>query len=196
VPHPCAVRRCHPGQPPITWLGVRVESEHHLDRRPDAQLTPLVTFAAPELVARPGIGVDTAGQLLVTAGDNPQRLRSEQSSARLCGVAPVPVSSGRTDRNRPHRGGDRDANSALWRIALVRMGVTSRPRITSPAACPAMVTTGHSIPEARVAISPTRNCWERCRCGVAAACRSSSSGVLSPTRRPGRESMASSMESL
>jgi transposase len=98
-----------------------VESEHHLDRRPDAQLTPLVTFAAPELVALPGIGVDTAGQLLVTAGDNPQRLRSEQSSARLCGVAPVPVSSGRTDRNRPHRGGDRDANSALWRIALVRM---------------------------------------------------------------------------
>ena len=56
-----------------------------------------------------------------SAGDNPQRLRSEQSSARLCGVAPVPVSSGRTDRNRPHRGGDRDANSALWRIALVRM---------------------------------------------------------------------------
>src|ERR1022692_825871 len=60
-------------------------------------------------------------QLLVTAGDNPGRLRSERSFARLCGVAPVPVSSGRTDRHRLHRGGDRDASSALWRIALVRM---------------------------------------------------------------------------
>ena len=87
----------------------------------DAQLTPLVTTAAPELVALPGVGVDTAAQLLVTAGDNAGRLRSERSFARLCGVAPVPVSSGRTDRHRLHRGGDRDANSALWRIALVRM---------------------------------------------------------------------------
>jgi transposase len=65
--------------------------------------------------------VDTAGQLLVTAGDNPARLRTERSFARLCGVAPIPVSSGRTDRHRLHRGGDRLANSALWRIALVRM---------------------------------------------------------------------------
>jgi transposase len=87
----------------------------------DAQLTPLVTVAAPRLIALPGVGVDTAGQLLVTAGDNPSRLRSERSFARLCGVAPIPVSSGRTDRHRLHGGGDRDANSALWRIALVRM---------------------------------------------------------------------------
>jgi transposase len=87
----------------------------------DAQLTPLVTVVAPGLVALPGVGVDTAGQLLVTAGDNPGRLRSERSFARLCGVAPVPVSSGRTDRHRLHRGGDRNANSALRRIALVRM---------------------------------------------------------------------------
>jgi transposase len=86
------------------------------------QLTPLVTATASELVALPGIGVDTAGQLLVTAGDNPDRLRSEASFARLCGAAPIPVSSGRTDRHRLHRGGDRQANSALWRIALVRMG--------------------------------------------------------------------------
>jgi transposase len=87
----------------------------------DGQLTPLVTAVAPDLVALPGVGVDTAGQLLVTAGDNPGRLRNERSFARLCGVAPVPVSSGRTDRHRLHRGGDRDANSAPWRIALVRM---------------------------------------------------------------------------
>jgi transposase len=87
----------------------------------DLQLTPLVTAAAPRLIALPGVGVETAGQLLVTAGDNASRLRSERSFARLCGVAPIPVSSGRTDRHRLHRGGDRDANSALWRIALVRM---------------------------------------------------------------------------
>jgi transposase len=65
--------------------------------------------------------VDTAGQLLVTAGDNPQRLRSEAAFAHLCGVAPIPASSGRTDRHRLSRGGDRRAHSALWRIALVRM---------------------------------------------------------------------------
>jgi len=88
----------------------------------DAQLTPLVTAVAPDLLALPGIGVETAGQLLVTAGDNRDRLRSEASLARLCGAAPIPVSSGRTDRHRLHRGGDRQANSALWRIALVRMG--------------------------------------------------------------------------
>jgi transposase len=87
----------------------------------DAQLTPLVTGVAPQLIALPGVGLDTAGQLLVTAGDNPQRLRSEASFARLCGSAPIPVSSGRTDRHRLHRGGDRQANTALWRIALVRM---------------------------------------------------------------------------
>ena len=73
-------------------------------------------------MALPGIGVESAGQLLVTAGDNRERLRSEASFARLCGAASIPVSSGRTDRHRLHRGGDRQANSALWRIALVRMG--------------------------------------------------------------------------
>jgi hypothetical protein len=87
----------------------------------DAHLTTLVSAVAPQLIALPGVGVDTAGQLLVTAGDNPDRLRSEAAFARLCGVAPIPVSSGRTDRHRLHRGGDRLANSALWRIALVRM---------------------------------------------------------------------------
>jgi transposase len=87
----------------------------------DRQLQALVAAAAPTLVALPGIGVDTAGQLLVTAGDNPQRLRSEAAFAHLCGAAPIPASSGRTDRHRLNRGGDRHANNALWRIALVRM---------------------------------------------------------------------------
>ena len=87
----------------------------------DGQLQALVTTAAPTLLALPGIGVDPAGQLLVTAGDNPQRLRSEAAVAHLCGAAPIPASSGRADRHRLNRGGDRRANHALWRIALVRM---------------------------------------------------------------------------
>jgi transposase len=87
----------------------------------DAQLQELVSAVAPALVALPGVGVDTAGQLLVTAGDNPQRLRGEAAFAHLCGVAPIPASSGRTHRYRLNRGGDRQANHALWRIALVRM---------------------------------------------------------------------------
>lgn len=69
-----------------------------------------------------GVGVETAGQLLVTAGDNRDRLRSEASFARLSGAALIPVSFGRTDRHRLHRGGDPQANSALWHIALARMG--------------------------------------------------------------------------
>jgi transposase len=88
----------------------------------DTQLTSLVTAVAPALLALPGAGAETAGQLLVTAGDNRGRLRSEASFARLCGAAPIPVPSGRTDRHRLHRGGDRQANTAPWRIALVRMG--------------------------------------------------------------------------
>jgi transposase len=89
--------------------------------RIDLQLQALVSAAAPTLLALPGVGVDTAGQLLVTAGDNPQRLRGEAAFAHLCGVAPIPASSGRTHRHRLNRGGDRHANNALWRIALVRM---------------------------------------------------------------------------
>ena len=87
----------------------------------DNQLQELVSAAAPTLVALPGVGIDTAGQLLVTVGDNPQRLRSEAAFAHLCGAAPIPASSGRTHRHRLNRGGDRQANHALWRITLVRM---------------------------------------------------------------------------
>jgi transposase len=98
------------------WQQLQAE----LDRI-DLQLQALVSAAAPTLLALPGVGVDTAGQLLVTAGDNPQRLRGEAAFAHLCGVAPIPASSGRTHRHRLNRGGDRQANNALWRIALVGM---------------------------------------------------------------------------
>jgi transposase len=87
----------------------------------NAELEPLVRSVCPELLAVHGVGVDGAGQLLVTAGDNRERLRSEASFAKLCGVAPIPASSGQTHRYRLNRGADRQANAALYRIVLVRM---------------------------------------------------------------------------
>ncbi|MFD5405987.1 IS110 family RNA-guided transposase [Streptomyces griseorubiginosus] len=87
-----------------------------------------VTVHNPGLRAVHGVGPDTAAQLLVTAGGNPERMRSEASFAALCGAAPVPASSGRTNRHRLSRGGDRQANAALYRIALVRMSSDVRTR--------------------------------------------------------------------
>ncbi|MFF9647294.1 IS110 family RNA-guided transposase [Kitasatospora aureofaciens] len=94
----------------------------------DAELKPLVASAAPELVALAGVGTETAAQLLITAGDNPDRLRSEASFAHLCAAAPVPASSGRTHRHRLNRGGDRQADNALHTTALVRMRYDARTR--------------------------------------------------------------------
>jgi transposase len=89
--------------------------------RLDQQLTLLVRKHAAPLLAVRGVGIDTAGALLVAAGDNPERLSSEASFAALCGVSPVDASSGRQHRHRLNRGGNRDANRALWVIAIVRM---------------------------------------------------------------------------
>lgn len=91
--------------------------------RLDVQLGALVHQVAPRLVALQGVGTEVAGQVLVTAGDNPDRLRSEASFAHLCGVAPLPASSGKQVRHRLNRGGDRHANQALWRIVMVRMSI-------------------------------------------------------------------------
>jgi transposase len=79
----------------------------------DTQLARLVATAAPALVAVNGVGIQTAAVLLVAAGDNPERLGSEGALAHLCGVAPIPASSGKTTRHRLSRGGNRQANSAL-----------------------------------------------------------------------------------
>ena len=87
----------------------------------DVILKELVHDTAPELVARVGIGVESASALLVAAGDNPGRLRNEATFAHLCGVAPVDASSGKHERHRLNRGGDRQANAALWRIVVTRM---------------------------------------------------------------------------
>ena len=88
----------------------------------EAQLELLVAQAAPDLVAVKGIATDIATTLLATAGDNPDRLRSESAFAHLCGVAPIPASSGKTNRHRLNRGGDRDANRVLHLLAVGRMG--------------------------------------------------------------------------
>jgi transposase len=87
----------------------------------EAQIERLAREAAPELVALDGVGPDTAAALLVAAGDNPERLRSEASFAHLCGAAPVPASSGKVVRYRLNPGGNRDANRALHVVALNRL---------------------------------------------------------------------------
>jgi transposase len=94
----------------------------------DAVLDPLVADIAPDLVACHGVGTDTAGALLVAAGDNPDRLRTEAAFAALCGVSPEDASSGLQQRHRLNRGGDRTANQALWRIVLVRMATDPTTR--------------------------------------------------------------------
>jgi transposase len=94
----------------------------------DAELGPLTRQAAPALLELFGVGPETAGQLLASAGDNPERMRSEAAFAHLTGVAPIPASSGRTHRHRLNRGGDRAANNALHTIVLVRMRYDERTR--------------------------------------------------------------------
>jgi transposase len=94
----------------------------------DELLAPLVHAINPKLLEVNGVGVDVAGQLLVTAGHNSDRLHSEAAFAKLCGVAPMPASSGQTNRHRLSRSGDRQANHALWRIALTRMATDERTR--------------------------------------------------------------------
>lgn len=92
------------------------------------QVRDIIAAANPTLLSAKGVGPTTAAQLLITAGGNPERLRSESSFAALCGTAPVPASSGKTVRYRLSRGGDRDANCALHTIALVRMSSDPRTR--------------------------------------------------------------------
>ena len=124
-----AALRPRPGDVPGYATRVALRELGRRVRFPDAQLGrlneligPLVSARAPGLLALHGVGPDTAAMLLVAAGDHPERLRSESSWAHLCGVAPVPASSGKTaGRYRLNRGGDRQASSALWRIVIVRM---------------------------------------------------------------------------
>lgn len=91
------------------------------NRRLEQRIAELVAEHAPALLGLFGVGPHAAAQLLAAAGDNPDRLRSEAAFAKLCGVCPLPVQSGKTSRHRLNRGGDRRANNALFTIVLVRM---------------------------------------------------------------------------
>lgn len=94
----------------------------------ETQMKAVMEEHYPALLAIYGVGVIAAADLAVTAGDNPQRIRSEAAFAKLCGVCPIPASSGKTSRHRLNRGGDRRGNRALHRIALVRMSTEARTR--------------------------------------------------------------------
>jgi transposase len=87
----------------------------------DTALRQLVGTAAPRLLARPQVGINAAAQLLITAGQNPDRIGTDAAFARLTGVAPIPASSGQTRRMRLHRGGDRQANKTIHMIAVGRL---------------------------------------------------------------------------
>ena len=114
----------------LATLARRVQALEDEIAELDERLDALLNRTAPKLLAVFGVGPDTAATLLVAAGDNPGRLRSEAAWAHLCGVAPIPASSGKsTGRFRLDRGGDRQANSALWRIAMVR--IAHDPRTTA-----------------------------------------------------------------
>ncbi|BBZ55230.1 IS110 family RNA-guided transposase [Mycolicibacterium phocaicum] len=126
-----AIARCRPDTQAEPWaqsllvaakmLAQRVQFLQTQADALEAQIDAIVTAANPGLRAAYGVGPDTAAQLLITAGANPHRLHSDAAFAALSGAAPVPASSGKTNRHRLSRGGDRAANSALHRIALVRM---------------------------------------------------------------------------
>jgi transposase len=98
------------------WLDLHAEIREH-----DADLEQLVAARAPDMMRLPGVATGTIAELLVLVGDNPDRIRSEAAFAKLCGVCPIPASSGKTSRHRLYRGGHRQANAALHRVAVTRM---------------------------------------------------------------------------
>lgn len=125
----CAAFRVRPDDDSVvavTRLALRelAQRVQHLDdqlERTNVRLRRITTAVAPDLVAIQGIGPDVASTILVSAGDNPHRLRNERAFAALAGTNPIPASSGKTNRHRLNRGGDRQLNSALWRVTVVRL---------------------------------------------------------------------------
>ena len=109
-------------------LGRRVLAIDADCARVDDELAALVKATAPSLLDLHGVGTHTAALLLVAAGDNAERITSEAAFAHLCGVAPIQASSGKTIRHRLNRGGNRQANHALWRIVMTRMSNDPRTR--------------------------------------------------------------------
>ena len=98
------------------WLQLHEEIAKHTQH-----LMELTQEVVPGLVQAMGIGADTAAQMLITFGDNAHRIHSETAFAKMCGVYPLPASSGKTRRHRLNRGGNRQANASLFRVVIVRM---------------------------------------------------------------------------
>jgi transposase len=106
----------------LSSLAHRIESLDAELAALDERIESLLVATVPELLGRFGVGPDTAAALVMAAGDNPERLHSEAAWAHLCGVSPIPTGSGKkSGKVRVHEGGDRQANSALWRIVMVRI---------------------------------------------------------------------------
>jgi len=129
-----AKMRPRPGSDPVTYvtlstirnLARRIKGLDAETKTIRSQLRVLVQEMAPTLLELRGVGAETASMLLVAAGDNPHRIRPEAAWAHLCGVAPIPASSGKTIRHRLNRGGNRQANAALYRIVLSRLSCDER----------------------------------------------------------------------
>lgn len=98
------------------WLALHEEISTH-----EAELEHMVREKAPVLMEAHGISTQTVAEMLILVGDNPERIKSEAALAKMCGVCPIPASSGKTNRMRLNRGGNRQANAALYRVAIVRM---------------------------------------------------------------------------
>jgi transposase len=136
LPKKAAAMRPRAGSDPVIFatktalrtLGQRALAlEAEMDQI-DVLLGRLLAEHWDDLLAVYGVGIDSAAALLVAAGDNPERLHSEAAWAHLCGVAPIEASSGKVTRLRLNRGGDRQANSALWHIVTTRMSSDPRTR--------------------------------------------------------------------
>jgi len=114
----------------LSSLAHRIEALDRELAELDERIEALLVATVPDLLDLFGVGPDTAAALVTAAGDNPERLRSEAAWAHLCGVAPVPDGSGKTSgRVKAHDGGDRQANSALWRIVMVRIAHDPETRL-------------------------------------------------------------------
>jgi transposase len=98
------------------WLVLDAEVKTH-----DGHLEDLTERCAPTMLKAHGIAAGTAAEMLLLVGDNPERIHSEAAFAKLCGACPIPASSGKTTRHRLNRGGNRQANAALYRVVIVRM---------------------------------------------------------------------------
>jgi transposase len=106
------------------WLAL-----HAKIRELDKAIKHVLDQIASAMLARHGVGYETAAALLCAAGDNPERLHTEAGYAALCGSSPVAISSGKTNRHRLNRAGDRQANAALWTIVMVRIRSKHAPTL-------------------------------------------------------------------